>query len=84
MQAPQESTGSSITKEATTPLRVLLGGTELRLARPPPRLTRQLSSGPLPCQSMSPGSAAGKERSTCAVSPMLTFLGMNLPKRHSA
>ncbi len=64
-QASQDSASSSVSKAAADPLQALLGETQPRLARPPPRLTRPLSSGPSARQSTSSGAAAGKGRSTC-------------------
>ena len=60
-QAPQSSAGSSVSKAAADPLQALLGETQPGLARPPPRLSRPLSSGPLPRQSTSSGAPAGEE-----------------------
>ena len=71
-QASQSSAGSSVSKTAADPLQALLGDAQPRLARPPPRLTRPLSSGSLPRQSTSSGAAAGKQRVNSHGSPALT------------
>ena len=70
LQASPSSAGRSTSKPAADPLQALLGDTQPRLARPPPRLTRPLSSGPLPRQSTSVGAAAGTRRSKPAASTM--------------
>ena len=71
-QAPQSGVGSSVSNAAADPLQALLGDTQPRLARPPPKLTQPLSSGPLPRQRTSSGAAAGKERVNSHGSPWLT------------